>query len=294
MATKDAVLSSAIDLARSAAQEVAEVPDLVGDHLGVIVEGERLLAHRFASRAPGYRGWAWTVTLARVPRGRTATVCEVDLLPDADAVLAPAWVPWSERLRPGDLGPGAALPYLPDDERLDPGYTATGDVDDDRVAIEELGLGRERVLSREGRAQAAERWYTGNHGPTAPVAVAAEQPCSTCGFLVLMAGSMRTLFGVCAHEWSPDDGRVVSMDHGCGAHSQTDVPQLTTDWPAPPSAGDDLELVPHEAVVEGEAVAEVEAPADESPADEAPADESPADEAPAENADLPAQVPAPE
>ena len=84
------------------------------------------------------------------------------------------------------------------------------------------------------------------------------------------------------------------MDHGCGAHSQTDVPQLTTDWPAPPSAGDDLELVPHEAVVEVEAVAEVEAPADESPADEAPADESPADEAPAENADLPAQVPAPE
>lgn len=273
MATKDAVLSSAIDLARSAAQEVAEVPDLVGDHLGVVVEGERLLAHRFASRAPGYHGWAWTVTLARVPRGRTATVCEVDLLPDADAVLAPPWVPWSERLRPGDLGPGDALPYLPDDERLDPGYTATGDVDVDRMAIEELGLGRERVLSREGRAQATERWYTGTHGPTAPVAVAAEQPCSTCGFLVLMAGSMRTLFGVCANEWSPDDGRVVSMDHGCGAHSQTDVPQLTTDWPAPPSAGDDLELVPHEPA---EALTE------------------PADEAPAADADLPAQVPAPE
>ena len=307
MATRDAVLVSAVDLARSAAQEVAEVPELVGDHLGVVVEGERLLAHRFASRAPGYRGWAWTVTLARVPRGRTATVCEVDLLPDADAVLAPPWVPWAERLRPGDLGPGDALPFLPDDERLDPGYTATGDVDDDRVAIDELGLGRERVLSREGRAQAAERWYTGSHGPTAPVAVAAEQPCSTCGFLVLIAGSMRTLFGVCANEWSPDDGRVVSMDHGCGAHSQTDVPQLTTDWPAPPSPGEDLELVLHTAPADEPPHADEPAelstdqPADE-PSDqpphadepaELPADE-PSDEPSDEPTDLPAQAPPPE
>lgn len=268
MAVKDAVLSTAVDLARSAAQEVAEVPDLVGEHLGVVVEGERLLAHRFASRAPGYRGWTWTVTLARVPRGRTATVCEVDLLPDEDALLAPAWVPWSERLRPGDLGPGDALPYLPDDDRLDPGYAATGAVDDDRVAIDELGLGRARVLSRVGRSEAAERWYTGPHGPTAPVAVAAAQPCSTCGFLVLMAGSMRTVFGVCANEWSPDDGSVVSMDHGCGAHSETDVPQLSTDWPAPPRPDDDLELVPHTVEVEVEpeprADAEVAEPAPEA------------------------------
>lgn len=245
MAVKDAVLSTAVELARSAAQEVAEIPDLVGEHLGVVVEGERLLAHRFASNAPGYRGWTWTVTLARVPRGRSATVCEVDLLPDGAALLAPPWVPWSERLRPGDLGPGDALPFVPDDDRLDPGYAATGDVDDDRVAIDDLGLGRERVLSRVGRAEAAGRWYLGSHGPTAPVAVAAEQPCSTCGFLVLMAGSLRSVFGVCTNEWSPDDGQVVSMDHGCGAHSQTDVAVLATDWPAPPRPGDDLELIPN-------------------------------------------------
>jgi hypothetical protein len=36
---------------------------------------------------------------------------------------------------------------------------------------------------------------------------------------------------VCANEWSPDDGRVVSMDHGCGAHSQTDVEPGPSDWP---------------------------------------------------------------
>ena len=289
MATVDAVLRSAVDLARAAAEEVAEIPGLVGEHEGVAVEGDRLIAHRFASTAPGYRGWSWTVVLARVPRARTATVCEVDLLPGPAAVLAPAWVPWSDRLRPGDVGPGDVLPYLPDDERLDPGYTATGDEDADRLAIEELGLGRERVLSREGRAEAAERWYTGTHGPTAPIAVTAEKPCSTCGFLLLMAGSMRTVFGVCANEWSPDDGHVVSMDHGCGAHSQTDVSHLGTDWPAAPTPTDDLELVRHEPEAEPEAEAEAvaEPEADVAPEPEvdvapepvAEADSPPADEA---------------
>ncbi len=291
MAAKDAVLIGAVEIARSAAEEVAEVPGLVGDHLGAVVEGERLVAHRFASNAPGYRGWSWTVTLARVPRARRATVCEVDLLPGDGAVLAPPWVPWAERLRPGDVGPGDTLPYLPDDDRLDPGYTATGEEDADRVAIGELGLGRHRVLSRTGRAEAAERWYTGSRGPTAPVAVAAEQPCSTCGFLMLMAGSMRSVFGVCANEWSPDDGRVVSMDHGCGAHSETDVAHISGDWPAPTPPGEPLEIVLHEQAEEeqpeaGEAVevAEVAEPTEPTePAElaqpaEAPAPDEPADE----------------
>ncbi len=253
-AVRDAVLGSAVELARAAAEEVAESPELVGEHLGATLDGERVVSHRFAATARGYRGWAWVVTLARVPRGRTATVSEVDLLPGPDAVLAPAWVPWAERLRPGDLGPGDVLPLLPDDDRLEPGYQATGDEDADRLAIFELGLGRERVLSREGRDDAADRWYRGSHGPTSPGALAASAPCSTCGFLMLMAGSLRTQFGVCANEWSPDDGRVVSMDHGCGAHSQTDVVPVSSDWPDPSPVVDesDVEMVALEPEAEPE------------------------------------------
>lgn len=239
---KDAVLEGAVDLARLAAEEIAEHPTDVGEHLGTVVEGERLVSHLFACAAPGYRGWRWTVTLARVPRGRVATVCEVELLPGDDAILASAWLPWSERLRPGDLGPGDVLPLIADDDRLDQGYEATGDADADAMAVFELGLGRERVLSTHGRAAAAERWYTGSHGPTTPGAVAASAPCSTCGFLILLAGSLRTEFGVCANEWSDDDGRVVSMDHGCGAHSQTDVEPQGSDWPAPGTLADDLDI----------------------------------------------------
>ncbi|NTW40303.1 MAG: DUF3027 domain-containing protein, partial [Cellulomonadaceae bacterium] len=261
-ATKDAVLASAVDLARAAAEEVAERPDLVGEHLGLVVEGERLVSHSFAATAPGYHGWRWTVTVARVPRGRAATVCEVDLLPGPDAILAPAWVPWSERLRPGDLGAGDVLPFLADDDRLEQGYEATGDLDSDAMAFFELGLGRERVLSWRGRSDAAQRWYAGTHGPMAPTAVAASAPCSTCAFMVLMAGSMRTEFGVCANEWSPDDGRVVSMDHGCGAHSQTDVAPLPSDWPDDAPIIDemdlDLDLSVDEPEVEAEPVAEAE------------------------------------
>ena len=189
------------------------------------------MSHRFATTSPGYVGWSWTVTLSRVPRGRTATVSEVELLPGDGAVLAPAWVPWSERLQPGDLGSGDVLPFVEQDDRLDQGFEATGDVDVDVMALFELGLGRERVLSRTGRAEAAERWYRGANGPTAATAVAASAPCSSCGFLVLLGGSLRTEFGVCANEWSPDDGRVVSMDHGCGAHSQTDLGPVPTEWP---------------------------------------------------------------
>jgi hypothetical protein len=229
--TADAVLDAAVELARAAAQDVAVSSGDVGEHLGVITETDRVVSHRFACLARGYRGWEWTVTLARVPRGRTATVSEAELLPGAESVLAPRWVPWSERLQPGDLRAGDVLPFLLDDDRLEPGYEATDDEDADALAVVELGLGRERVLSARGRAEAAERWYTGSHGPTAPAALTAAAPCSTCAFLLPLAGSLRTVFGVCANEWSPDDGCVVSMDHGCGAHSQTDVEPGPSDWP---------------------------------------------------------------
>jgi len=104
----DAVCAAAVTLAQTAALDVAE-PGAVGEHLGLLAEEERVVTHYFACTARGYRGWRWSVTLARVPRSRTATVSEVVLLPGDDAVQPPAWVPWSERIAPGDLGPGDEL-----------------------------------------------------------------------------------------------------------------------------------------------------------------------------------------
>jgi hypothetical protein len=79
---------------------------------------------------------------------------------------------------------------------------------------------RTRVLSAIGRDTTAVRWYSSEHGPGTPLARAAPGPCVTCGFLVPLAGPLGRVFGVCANEYAPDDGRVVSLDHGCGAHSE--------------------------------------------------------------------------
>ncbi|MDN5789535.1 MAG: DUF3027 domain-containing protein [Micrococcales bacterium] len=216
----DAVLAASIDLARQALLGIAE-PDTVGDHVGVEMLGERLAMHWFACTAPGYRGWRWGVSLARVPRAKVATVCETNLLPSPDSVLAPEWLPYAERLAPGDLGAGDVLPHRDDDPYLVAGFEATGDEDVDQMGFFELGLGRPRVLSAEGREAAATRWYAGPGGPLSDVALKATARCSTCGYFVPMAGALRSTFGACANEWSPSDGLVVSLDHGCGAHSET-------------------------------------------------------------------------
>ncbi|MDO5494608.1 MAG: DUF3027 domain-containing protein [bacterium] len=224
----DQVLAAAVDQAREAASEATEHG--IGEHLGFYLEGDRVGTHMFAASEPGYVGWHWAVTLARTPRSRKPTINEVELLPGRGALLAPEWLPWAERLRPGDVGPGDVLPYQGEDHRLDQGYEQTDDVEADRVAIYELGLGRARVLSADGRAEAFTRWYEGEGGPNAEAAKKATAPCSTCGFFMKMSGSARRIFGVCANEWSPSDGRVVSLDHGCGAHSETDVRGRKGEW----------------------------------------------------------------
>ena len=221
----DAISVEAVDAAREGLLELVDVSD-VGEHLGHVAEGERVVTHLFACGRRGYRGWRWSVTVVRASRQKTVTVDEVVLLPGDDAIVAPEWLPWRQRIQPGDLGPGDLLPTDEDDVRLVPGYT-TGDdlVDEDSVreVADEVGLGRSRVLSLEGRDLAAQRWYDGSHGPEAPIAQSAPANCDSCGFLVRMAGPLSTLFGVCANAYANDDGRVVSFDHGCGAHSEAQL-----------------------------------------------------------------------
>jgi hypothetical protein len=47
--------------------------------------------------------------------------------------------------------------------------------------------------------------------------------CGTCGFYLPLAGSLRAAFGVCGNEITDSDGEVVSVEYGCGAHSQATV-----------------------------------------------------------------------
>lgn len=216
----DATLAAAVELARSAAVEVGA--DTVGEYLGVQGGGDRIASHTFATTLAGYSGWHWAVTVVRASRSKVVTVDEVVLLPGEGALLAPAWVPWNERVRAGDLSPGDLMPAQPEDPRLVPAYVESDDPAVETVAFE-LGLGRERVMSREGRLDAAERWYLGDFGPDSPMARQALGQCGTCGFLLPVAGSLQAGFGVCGNEITEADGRVVSVEYGCGAHSQAIV-----------------------------------------------------------------------
>ncbi|QHY96325.1 hypothetical protein SSPS47_14500 [Streptomyces sp. S4.7] len=237
-------------------------------------EGDRVVTHLFECKEMGYRGWRWAVTVARASRSKLVTLDETVLLPGPDSLQAPEWVPWSDRLRPGDMGPGDLLPTEAEDLRLEPGYSgedvpppnsvlregvtpqaladlveaedaeetdregATGDAATATTGrgtisalAEELGMRRARVLSRYGLHIAADRWDEA-FGAKTPMAQAAPAPCVSCGFLLPLAGSLRQAFGVCANEFSPADGRVVSLAYGCGGHSEAAV-MPTPPRPAP-------------------------------------------------------------
>lgn len=97
----DAFLAAAVDAARAAVEEITPAPT-VGRHLAAKSEGDRLVTHLFESRLPGYLGWQWYAVLTRNSRSKVVTVSELGLLPSEDAILAPEWVPWAERVRPED------------------------------------------------------------------------------------------------------------------------------------------------------------------------------------------------
>jgi hypothetical protein len=211
----------ALTLAKQAAIEDAGKAEYVGEFYSIDSDEERVATYLFHAKLPGYSGWMWAVTVAKVDDQSDATICDVVLLPGGKALLAPNWVPYSQRIQPGDLGVGDVVPTSPDDERLTQSYAALpGEEELDIAQLFELGLSRARVLSIVGRDAASKRWYEGDRGPKAPIAQAAPKPCSSCGFFIPITGSLRGAFGVCSNAISPEDARVVSFDHGCGAHSE--------------------------------------------------------------------------
>ena len=208
-------------IAKQAAIEDAGKSDFVGEFYSIDSDEERVATYLFHAKLPGYNGWMWAVTVAKTDEQSQATICDVVLLHGAKALLAPNWVPYSQRIQPGDLGIGDVVPTSPDDERLTQSYAALPEEEElDIAQLFEFGLSRARVLSIVGRDAASKRWYEGDRGPKAPIAQAAPKPCSSCGFFIPIAGSLRSAFGVCSNAISPEDARVVSFDHGCGAHSE--------------------------------------------------------------------------
>jgi len=112
----DVVLAEAVERARQGVLEIAPA-EQVGAHISAVAEAERLVVHRFEANVPGYGGWQWFASLARIPRSKHVTVCEVGLLPSESSLLAPDWVPWAERVRPEE----AAAAEAEAEESAEPG-----------------------------------------------------------------------------------------------------------------------------------------------------------------------------
>ena len=95
-------------------------------------ESDGIANIRFGSSLPGYIGWDWVASLA--VDGKSTTVLETELLAGDDAIQAPDWVPWADRLREYEesiaAGIEEAIVVVPDDE-LDDLDDELDDDDDD-------------------------------------------------------------------------------------------------------------------------------------------------------------------
>lgn len=134
----DEILAAAKDVALQGVQEIAPA-HAIGLVHHVRAEEERLSTHLFECTLPGYRGWFWFATLSRAPRSRVATICEVGLLPGDDALIAPDWVPWAERVRPEDLQENAVQENAESAEATEAEESAeSGESAENESAVEEI------------------------------------------------------------------------------------------------------------------------------------------------------------
>lgn len=132
-------------LAREALREIT--PDAtVGELVSQSPEGDGVTTLTFAATMLGYPGWHWTVSVAELP-GEAPTVLEAELLPGDGALLAPDWVPWSERLEEYRAAQAAAAEageaddddeVESDDEDLDDDDADTDDDDEDDLDADDL------------------------------------------------------------------------------------------------------------------------------------------------------------
>lgn len=140
-------------MAREALGDVAK-PEQVGPLLGEQPEADGVHTLRFASDLVGYPGWVWTVSLAELD-GEQPTVLETELMPGDGALLAPDWVPWSERLEEYRAAQAAAgeLDETVEDDESDDDDDDHGDDPDDGIDFESaLAVGEDEEDEPEGEA----------------------------------------------------------------------------------------------------------------------------------------------
>ena len=86
-----------LELAQAAAADFAK-PNPLGEFVESVEEEPGVTTFMWQSTHAGYLGWRVAAIVAHFGGDEPATVSEVLLVPGVDALVAPDWVPWSERL----------------------------------------------------------------------------------------------------------------------------------------------------------------------------------------------------
>ena len=125
-------------VARAALLEITPAVD-VGDFVSETIEDDGVATLLFAATMAGYPGWHWTVSVVEL-EGEEPTVLEAELLPGEGALLAPDWVPWSDRLEDLRLAQAEAAALAEggdagEDGEID-GETLDDDLDEDELVDE--------------------------------------------------------------------------------------------------------------------------------------------------------------
>lgn len=109
----------------------ASTRNAVGFFIESIEEDEGVVTYLFEGKLKGYVGWRWSVSVFQSDASSPATISEVLLVPGPESLIAPDWVPWSERLADykalqAELEAQAAL----DAEEAEDGEELDDDADD--------------------------------------------------------------------------------------------------------------------------------------------------------------------
>jgi hypothetical protein len=104
--------------AEKAAKEFAPTGG-VGKFLGTVDEETNVVSYRFQANMKEYLGWEWNVVVFQAKKA-DPTVSEVVLLPGKESIVAPDWVPWSERRAELDKSEAKDLAVTDLEETEDP------------------------------------------------------------------------------------------------------------------------------------------------------------------------------
>ncbi|MDR3128586.1 MAG: DUF3027 domain-containing protein [Bifidobacteriaceae bacterium] len=218
----DIVLNSkkAKILANRSAVDCAQDKSQVGSYLESFKIDTRIVSHHFEAHVIGYGGWVWEIIMSRPHLSKELIIYSTNLVAGKDSIVPPVWVPWVDRILPSDVQTWDALAYKPNDTNLVHSGLPRTDITD----IEKLALWRTRVISPIGKNATIKRWLKSRVGSRSKTKKIAKNICINCGYFVPLSGQLGQGFGACSNAFSPNDGSVVSINNGCGSHSETSVP----------------------------------------------------------------------